>query len=480
MYQLTKSVAWNELESLAIVEKNSKPSVQKSHVITNKYFDLIFRRQYISDKILSNLVNLAEHCNLANKIQMLQTGPTDDWINEEFSFHTMLRTHNKNEIYFHGQNIHPLIKNTLDEMNNIATQIRNGIWKGCTGKEITDIVHLGIGGSLLAPEFCINALEDYVLANIGFHFVSEVSPHAFESVVKTLNPETTLFIVASKSFTTPETLCNLEKAMHWLSQSNFYAKHIIAITANPERARAYNIKTILNMGEWIVGRFSGTSAVNLITCIAIGTESFKHLLKGAYEMDEHYANEPFRKNIPMILALTEIWNNNFRHINNHLILAYGQHIGHLIPFIQQLDMESNGKSEDFDGNKIDYATSAIIWGGSGDQAQHSYVQLISQGTHRISMTLISDKKYDEEMTNKIFLGLKDSINCRPDPLSVPFNQLLIKENNPAGIGALMSIFENKAFTQAMIWHINPFSQPGVESSKQCLKKILVNDNAKKG
>lgn len=465
MSKLPNSNSWKHLQSLVA---SIKAKVDTNHIVSFDNITLNYRRQYLSPSIINALFELAEYQDLKNQITCLSQGnlPYPD-----ISFHTACRAPADSKVYYQGKNILPQVMATRERMYEITKDIREGRWLGYSGKPITDIVHLGIGGSILGPSFCLEVLADFISTNQNFYFISEVAPNIFEHTIKDLSPETTLFIVASKSFQTSEVLCNMNKAIAWIKPRKGFENHFIAVTANPDKARSYKFRHILDIGNWISGRFSTTSAINLITCIAIGAENFDKFLHGAYSLDQHFFKTSFEHNLPVLLALIGVWNNNFRNIHNHLILAYGQHLEKFVNFVQQLEMESNGKSVDLNQQVVEYATAPIVWGGSGDQAQHSYYQLIAQGTHQISMDLILDESYNQEMTNMVFFSLKESFNQSEDPLSYTFNQIILKECNPTSVGELIALYEHKVFCQSVIWGINPFNQPGVEQCKRYLKTI---------
>jgi glucose-6-phosphate isomerase len=365
-------------------------------------------------------------------------------------------------------------------MRVISMQIRNGEWLGFSGKPITDIVNIGIGGSMLGPKFCINALTDFIPNYLGFHFISGMDSNEFKSVVKKLNPETTLFIISSKSFTTKETLSNMNKAICWINQPKHIDKHFIAVTANIKKTRKFGLNNVLPIWNWIGGRFSVCSAINLITCIAIGFEQFFEMLLGANEMDRHFLNQDFSNNLPVLLALLGIWNNNFIEIHNLLVLIYAYNLRQFVPYLQQLDMESNGKSRDKKGRIVNYATSPIVWGGLANQIQHSYFQLLCEGTQRITADLISVSCSDNAV-NKMCLAHKNvlskEVNNKNRPnlfstIKIPTNHISLINNSPKAIGSLIALYEHKIFTQSVIWNINAFDQPSVELSK----KIIVRSS----
>jgi len=365
---------------------------------------------------------------------------------------------------------------TRHAMQRIVEQIRTKQWSGFSGKPLTDIVNIGIGGSDLGPRFCLTALTEHTSPDFNYHFISDADPASFHQVVSKLNPETTLFIVASKSFTTPETLFNARKAMAWIGHQHS-DRHFIAVTANIALANQFGIKHVLPVWSWIGGRYSFCSAINLITAIAIGFEQFNQLLAGSNSMDEHFLTSEFSNNLPVLMALIGIWNNNFLNIHNLLLLTYARQLEQFVPHIQQLDMESNGKSIDNHGKSVNHATGPIIWGGLGNQAQHSYYQLLCQGTHKVTLDFITLNAFKNEIINDISEAkmkvLSNGINDLENPSgfipgNVPLNHLRLNDASPFTIGALIALYEHKVYAQSVIWNINPFDQPGVESTKRAV------------
>lgn len=274
-------------------------------------------------------------------------------------------------------------------------------------------------------------------------------------------------------------MSHYQKALSWLNQEQPLNQHFIAVTANVEKAQEMGFKTILPIWEWVGGRYSFCSAINLISCIAIGFEHFSEILAGAYKMDMHFCNEPFAKNLPVLMALLGIWNINFLNINNLLVMTYSQDLQYFVPYLQQLDMESNGKSINRQGRTVDYATGPIIWGGLGNHAQHSYYQLLCQGTHKVAADLISVQTFDGKVINKICHAHKEVLtkggNHGENPHSyiageMPINLLSLTEWSPKTLGSLISLYEHKVFVQGVIWNINSFDQPGVESSKEIVRQ----------
>ncbi|MFT4058335.1 MAG: glucose-6-phosphate isomerase [Legionella sp.] len=475
----TEMNSWKKLKDYALNSSKLPTQISKDHFAASEHIALDYSGQLINQTILSTLLDLAYESNLSEHINALLDGHPVNNTENRSALHTALRAFDDEVVLVNERNVITDVIQARKKMEEISTKIRNKEWLGYTGKSITDIVNLGIGGSMLGPFFCIDALSDYVTNELQFHFVSEIDPNSFSRLSAKLNPETTLFIVSSKSFTTPETLSNMEKAFAWLNQKAHQDKHFIAVTANIEQAREYDFKNILPIWDWVGGRYSFCSSINLISCIAIGYERFAEILAGANSMDKHFRNTEFSKNLPVLLALLGIWNINFLNKNNLLVLTYTEDLQYFVPYLQQLDMESNGKSINKQGQRIDYDTGPIIWGGQGNQAQHSYYQLLCQGTRSISVDLISAIIFDEEPINKMCLGhrkvLTHGVVTEENPHSyihgaVNLNHLSIADTTPRTLGALIAMYEHKVFVQGIIWNINSFDQPGVESSKKIFKK----------
>ncbi|MFJ1268233.1 glucose-6-phosphate isomerase [Legionella lytica] len=456
-----------------------KSSLLENAYVSSEHLSLDFSGQPINESILNQLLELAHESNLSEHMNALLEGECINNTENRPALHTALRAQEQDAIYVNGHNVVVDVTNVRHTMKAISAQIREGKWLGYTGKAITDVVNLGIGGSMLGPFFCIDALSDYVTNQLNFHFVAEVDPNAFTRVSAKLNPETTLFIVSSKSFTTPETLYNMEKALAWMGQEQHIDKHFIAVTANVEKASELGFKQVLPIWDWVGGRYSVCSSINLITCIAIGYEHFSALLDGANSMDQHFRSTEFSQNLPVLLALLGIWNINFLNNNNLLMLTYSEDLKYLVPYLQQLDMESNGKSVNKQGQRVSYDTGPIIWGGPGNHAQHSYYQLLCQGTRKIAADLISVKTFDQEPINKMCLGhrkvLTEGVAIEDNPYNyvhgeVPVNHISLADSTPKTLGALIALYEHKIFVQGVIWNINSFDQPGVESAKKIFKR----------
>ncbi|MDX2346888.1 MAG: glucose-6-phosphate isomerase [Legionella sp.] len=474
--------AWKALEKKALSFSYHQNNTQYP-VLSNSNITLDYNAQRLSADTRESLFQLAKDCELKQKINHLFSGHPVNATENRPALHWALRAKSDAKHNLGDANIMPQIQETLRTMHDISNQIRNQTWLGYSKKPITDVVNLGIGGSHLGPFFCLHALADLKSPKLNYHFISDFDPDAFTRATQHLNPETTLFIASSKSFTTAETLYNLKQAITWINKPHALKQHFIAVTASPEKAAAFGIQHILPIWDWVGGRYSVCSAINLITCIAIGFEAFTELLHGAASMDAHFCDAPFEENLPVHLALLGIWTNNFLNIHQLLLLTYGQNLDYFTAYIQQLDMESNGKTINQLGKAVNYATGPIVWGGSGNQAQHSYYQLLSQGTHYIAADLISVEAHQKSAIHQLCLAQKTALSTPADSEQnnaafirehTAINYLSLKNTNPNTIGALIALYEHKIYVQSVIWHINPFDQPGVESSKRLMQRDFSN------
>ena len=435
---------------------------------------LDFSNQQIDNTIFDLLINLAHERNLKEKIDALIQGSIVNQSEQRPALHTALRSNDSQPILVDGIDIMPNVLTTREIMSSISRKIRAGLWLGFTGKPVVSIVNIGIGGSDLGPRFCISALEEFSSKHLSYHFVSDMDPNSFDNAVTNLDPETTLFIISSKSFTTQETLYNAKKALAWMGQPNHYDKHFIAVTAHKSKANAFGIENVLHIWEWVGGRYSLCSAINLITCIAIGYERFSELLAGANSMDRHFHHSELNENLPVVMALAGVWNINILNIPSLLMLVYARQLEQFVPYIQQMDMESNGKSVDTLGQRVNYSTGPIVWGGPGDQAQHSYYQLLCQGTHKVAADFISTNIFENETINSLCKA-KIRILSQGVPESdlnaviaggMPINHISLSSCSPFCIGELIALYEHKIYIQGVLWNINSFDQPGVESAKR--------------
>lgn len=478
-------------------------------VQTDSYlFD--FSKNLIDSKTLDLLLNLAEEVKLKEAIEKMFSG---DKINETEGravLHTALRDFSNKEILVDGQNIKPAIKKVLDHMKSFSESVISGSHKGFTGKEITDVVNVGIGGSDLGPVMVCSALKHFK-TRLNVHFVSNVDGNHLAEVVKNLNPETTLFIIASKTFTTQETMTNANSAKKWFLKSGAtnedVAKHFVALSTNIEAVKKFGIAetNIFEFWDWVGGRYSLWSAIGLSIVLSVGYENFEQLLRGAYDTDVHFQTKDFKENIPVLMGLLGIWYRNFYAAGTYAILPYSQYLDRFAAYLQQCDMESNGKSVDRNGQFVEYETGPIIWGEPGTNGQHAFYQLIHQGTELIPADFIAYAKSPNDVgehqdillanyfaqtealafgktEDEVFAELKSSgkteeeieklLNYKIFSGNTPTNSFLFKELTPFSLGQLIALYEHKIFVQGVIWNIFSFDQFGVELGKVLAGKIL--------
>lgn len=455
------------------------------------------------------LLQLAEETKLKEAIELMFTG---DKINETEGravLHTALRDFSDNEILVDGENIKPQIQRVLAQMKDFSEKVISGEHKGFTGKEITDVVNIGIGGSDLGPVMVVSALKHFK-NRLNVHFVSNVDGNHIAEVVKNLNPETTLFIVASKTFTTQETMTNANSAKDWFLKSGSQedvAKHFIALSTNIPAVKEFGIaeENAFEFWDWVGGRYSLWSAIGLSIVLAVGYDNFEQLLKGAYETDTHFRTADFSENVPVLMGLLGVWYRNFYGATSHAILPYSQYLDRFAAYLQQGDMESNGKCVDRNGEFVEYETGPIIWGEPGTNGQHAFYQLIHQGTELIPADFIAyaksnnkvadhqdkllanffaqtealafGKTEEEAYDDMAKAGVSDDkiqqlVNYKVFYGNTPTNSLLINELNPFTLGQLIAMYEHKIFVQGVIWNIFSFDQFGVELGKVLAGKIL--------
>lgn len=469
-----------------------------------------FSKNLIDSKTLDLLLDLAEEVKLKEAIEKMFSG---DKINETEGravLHTALRDFSNKEILVDGQNIKPAIKKVLDHMKSFSESVISGVHKGFTGKEITDVVNVGIGGSDLGPVMVCSALKHFK-TRLNVHFVSNVDGNHLAEVVKNLNPETTLFIIASKTFTTQETMTNANSAKKWFLKSGAtnedVAKHFVALSTNIEAVKKFGIAetNIFEFWDWVGGRYSLWSAIGLSIVLSVGYENFEQLLRGAYDTDTHFQTKDFRDNIPVLMGLLGIWYRNFYASGTYAILPYSQYLDRFAAYLQQCDMESNGKSVDRNGQFVEYETGPIIWGEPGTNGQHAFYQLIHQGTELIPADFIAYAKSPNDVgehqdillanyfaqtealafgktEDEVFAELKSSgkteeeieklLNYKIFSGNTPTNSFLFKELTPFSLGQLIALYEHKIFVQGVIWNIFSFDQFGVELGKVLAGKIL--------
>ncbi|MBX2893917.1 MAG: glucose-6-phosphate isomerase [Cyclobacteriaceae bacterium] len=482
--------------------------------------DLLFdySKNIITNETLELLYELATEVELKEAINAMFKGDKINQTEHRSVLHIALRNRSNTPVYVDGEDVMPLVNKVLDQIKQFSGQLLSGNWKGYTGKAITDIVNIGIGGSDLGPLMVTEALKPYH-ATITPHFVSNVDGTHLAETVKHLNPETTLFIIASKTFTTQETMTNAESARSWfLEKSNGagdVAKHFVAVSTNVKAVTAFGIapENMFVFWDWVGGRYSLWSSIGLSIAATIGYDNFIQLLEGAHAADNHFKNVPFEKNIPVIMALLGVWYGNFFEAHSEAILPYDQYLHRFAAYFQQGNMESNGKSVDRNGNQVYYQTGPIIWGEPGTNGQHAFYQLIHQGTKLIPCDFIAPAQsqnpvgdhHEKLMSN--YFAQTEALMMGKTPEEVetelrktgmssdeisfhlpyrvftgnrPTNSILFKKLTPHTLGLLIALYEHKIFVQGVIWNIFSFDQWGVELGKVLAKKILPelssNDN----
>ncbi len=470
-----------------------------------------FSKNIISGRTLRLLIELAQECNVRNAIEKMFSGEKINETEKRAVLHVALRNRSNSPIYVDRVDVMPEVNAVLQQMKSFSEKVLSGEWKGYTGKAITDIVNIGIGGSDLGPLMVTEALQPYRKPHIRAHFVSNVDGTHIAETLKRLSAETTLFMIASKTFTTQETMTNAHTARKWLLDSahdqSHVKNHFVAISTNTKEVEKFGIDTANMFGfwNWVGGRYSLWSAIGLSIACSIGFENFRELLEGSHAMDLHFRTTPFEKNIPVILALIGIWYNNFFGAETEAILPYDQYMHRFPAYFQQGNMESNGKSVDRGGQQINHETGPVIWGEPGTNGQHAFYQLIHQGTklipcdfiapavshnpigdhHMILLSnffaqteaLMKGKTYDEVISELKASGMSDEEVNMVAPFRVfhgnrPTNSILFKKLTPRTLGSLIALYEHKIFVQGIIWNIFSFDQWGVELGKQLAKKIL--------
>ncbi len=515
----TQTKAWKELEKYfatfkgtqmkSLFAADSKRAEKYSLQFEDIFVD--FSKNIVDEKVMSLLFQLAEECGLKQAIEAEFTGDKINQTEDRSVLHIALRNRSNSPILSDGKDVMPGVNKVLAQMKEFSNEIISGTWKGYTGKAITDVVNIGIGGSDLGPLMVTEALKSYKKQNITSHFVSNIDGTHMAETLKKVNPEATIFIVASKTFTTLETMTNAITAKQWFlnvaKDESAVAKHFVALSTNAKAVSEFGIdtKNMFEFWDWVGGRYSLWSAIGLSICCSIGYENFEKLLEGANEMDNHFRNTKFEENIPVILSLIGIWYNNFYGAETEAILPYDQYMHRFSAYFQQGNMESNGKYVDRNGNVVDYQTGPIIWGEPGTNGQHAFYQLIHQGTKMIpcdfmapavSQNPVSDHhpkllanffaqpealmmgKTAEQVSKELKAqGKSDEQIKTLLPFMVftgnkPTNSILFKKLTPKVLGSLIAMYEHKIFAQGVIWNIFSFDQWGVQLGKQLANVIL--------
>jgi len=501
-FETMKSVQMQEL----FAKDNNR--AEKMHLQWNDFL-VDYSKNIATQETIDLLLDLAKKVDLKDAISKYFDGDLINQTENRAVLHTALRATENAAVMVDGVNVMPEVFSVKNKIKNFSNEVISGERKGFSGKQFTDIVNIGIGGSDLGPAMIVEALQFYK-NHLNVHFVSNVDGDHVNEIIKKLNPETTLFVIVSKTFTTQETLSNAETIRSWFLKSakqEDVAKHFVAVSTNIQRVTEFGINptNVFPMWDWVGGRFSLWSAVGLSVSLAVGFDNFDKLLKGANQMDEHFKNESFDKNIPVMLALLSIWYNNFFGAESEALIPYTQYLQKLAPYLQQGIMESNGKSIGRDGKPVNYQTGTIIWGEPGTNSQHAFFQLIHQGTKLIPTDFIGFKEalygnkdhHDKLMSNffaqteALLMGKteaqvkaefeKQGISGEKADFLLPFkvfsgnkptNTLLINKLTPESLGALVALYEHKIFVQGVIWNIFSYDQWGVELGKQLANKIL--------
>src|SRR6187455_1421289 len=465
---------------------------------------LDYSKNRVTDETITLLCRLAEASGLRDRIDAMFGGARINVTENRSVLHTALRAPRSTSILVDGKNVVPDVHAVLDAMGDFSNRVRSGSWKGHTGKRIRNVVNIGIGGSDLGPVMAYEALRHYSDRSISFRFVSNVDGTDLVEATRDLDPAETLFIASSKTFTTLETMTNAESARQWLlagvgGDAKAVARHFVAVSTNAEKVSAFGIDTANMFGfwDWVGGRYSMDSAIGLSTMLAIGPEHFRAMLDGFHEMDEHFRTAPFEKNLPVLMALLTVWNTDFLGAHTVAVLPYEQYLKRFPAYLQQLTMESNGKHVTLDGKKVDYQTSPVYWGEPGTNGQHSFYQLIHQGTRLIPCDFIAfahaltplGRHHDILLANVFaqaealaFGKTAEEVKAEgtPDWLvphrvfegNRPSNVILVERLTPEVLGKLVALYEHSVFTQGAIWNINSFDQWGVELGKALAQKII--------
>ena len=518
MAALTRSPAWKALKNhhkqMADVSMRDlfAQDAQRFDKFNLRYRDLLldYSKNIITETTLPLLFNLARQAEVESWRDRLFAGDKINFTENRAVLHTALRNRSNQPIFVAGRDVMPGVNKVLAHMRDFSERVRSGKWKGYTGHAITDIVNIGIGGSDLGPVMVTEALKPFAAPLLRAHFVSNIDGTHLAEILKPLKAETTLFIVASKTFTTQETLTNARTARDWFltaaGREKAIAKHFVAVSTNTKEVKAFGIDpaNMFEFWDWVGGRYSLWSAIGLSIALALGMDQFEALLNGAHGMDEHFRTAPLEQNLPVVMALLGVWYGDFFDAQSHAVLPYDQYLHRFPAYLQQLDMESNGKRVRRDKKTVDYHTGPVLWGEPGTNGQHSFYQLIHHGTKIIPADFLAPAQSQNPLgehhpillsnffaqTEALMKG-KTEIEVRAElenagvtgrkqdqlaphkvfPGNRPTNSLLFKQLDPATLGALIALYEHKVFVQGVIWNINSFDQWGVELGKQLAQKI---------
>ena len=519
MGKLTDLSSWNKLNkhfcSIKDVEIKSlfPQNPNRFNEFSVQFNDILldYSKNRLNKDTITLLIDLAKECGVKDGIKAMFKGDVINNTEKRPVLHVALRNRSTKPVLVDGVDVMPEINKVLGKMKSFTNKVRSGEWKGYSGKAITDVVNIGIGGSDLGPYMVTEALKPYAKSGLAVHFVSNIDGTHITETLKKVNPETTLFIVASKTFTTIETLTNANSAKSWFLKSavnsKYVAKHFVALSTNSKLVTEFGIdpENMFEFWDWVGGRYSLWSAIGLSIALSVGFENFEELLQGAHEMDNHFESADLEENIPVILGLIGVWYNNFFEADSYAILPYDQYLHRFAAYFQQGDMESNGKSVTKNGERVNYSTGPIVWGEPGTNGQHAFYQLIHQGTklipcdfiapvnshnptgdhHQILLSnffaqteaLMKGKTEKEAKVELEAAGLNQEVISSLLPHKVfsgnrPTNSIMVKELTPKVLGSLIAMYEHKIYVQSLIWNINAFDQWGVELGKQLAKEIL--------
>lgn len=512
----TQTIAWKNLtqhfEQIKEVHMKSLFQKQKDRkdkmCLTFEEISLDYSKNRLTEETLNHLFQLAKESKLKDAIEKYFGGDTINQTENRAVLHTALRNQNHESVYVDGIDVMTEVRSTLAKIKSFSEKVISGELKGYTGKPFTDVVNIGIGGSDLGPRMVVEGLQFYK-NHLKPHFVSNIDGDHVSETLKKLNPETTLFVIVSKTFTTQETLTNALTIQDWFLKSankSDIKYNFVAVSTNLQKVKDFGIaeENIFTMWDWVGGRYSLWSAVGISISLAIGYDRFESFLKGAFAMDEHFRKSQFEKNLPITLALISIWYNNFFGSESEVVIPYTQYLENFAPFLQQLSMESNGKSVDRNGEIVNYQTGNIIWGNTGSNVQHAFMQLVHQGTKLIPVDFIgfeeslygnqdhhkklmanfyaqAEALYAGKTREEVHLDMKISKNLDKVNQLLPFkvfegnkpsNALIIKKLTPYNFGAIIAMYEHKTFVQGVIWNIFSFDQFGVELGKELANKLL--------
>ena len=494
---------------------NANPKRFDTFSLTHEDLLLDYSKHRITSETLTLLFQMAREANIENWRDRMFSGEKINITENRAVLHTALRNRSNTPVYVDGKDVMPEVNAVLAQMRSFTEKVRSGQWTGYTGKAITDIVNIGIGGSDLGPVMVCDALKPYASPDLNVHFVSNIDGAHLMRALEKCNPETTLFIVASKTFTTQETMTNATSARTWFldaAKDNAYvAKHFVALSTNAKAVEAFGIDTnnMFAFWDWVGGRYSLWSAIGLSIALYVGMDHFEDLLAGGHAMDNHFKTAPLEQNMPVIMAMIGVWYNNFFHVDTHAILPYDQGLARFAAYLQQADMESNGKFVCRDGTDVKYKTGPVIWGEAGTNGQHAFYQLIHQGTqtvpadflmpihshyqvgsngdqhHKIllanflaqTQALMLGKTRDEaraelEAQGMSGEGLEDLLPHKVFHGNRPTTSIMFDKLTPYTLGKLIALYEHKIFVQGIIWDINSYDQWGVEYGKQIAQQIL--------